>query len=133
MLDEGNRFGLVHPRDAAIPDAALLLCAQLRDQITAGVYPREENDTVFLTRREFQRELVQCRGQYGDGWGRRLRELPLEKLAQELTDYMAGWMLLEERMKVLCCAPLWENGQDIIRPVSGWAWRGGWDETLEDA
>ena len=106
VLDEENRFGLVHPRDAAIPDAALLLCAQLRDQITAGVYPRGEDDTVFLTRREFQHELVQCRGQYGDGWGRRLRELPLEKLVQELTAYMAGWMLLEERAEgvVLCPA-----------------------------
>lgn len=97
VLDEENRFGLVHPRDAAIPDAALLLCAQLRDQITAGVYPRNEDDTVFLTQREFQHELVQCRRQYGNGWGRRLRELPLEKLGQELTAYMAGWMLLEEQ------------------------------------
>ncbi len=97
MLDEENRFGLVHPRDAAIPDAALLLCAQLRNQITVGVYPRNEDDTVFLTWREFQHELVQCRRQYGNGWGRRLRELPLEKLGQELTAYMAGWMLLEEQ------------------------------------
>lgn len=97
VLDEENRFGLVHPRDTAISDAALLLCAQLRSQITSGVYPRSEDDTVFLTRREFQYELVQCRTEYGNGWGRRLRELPLEKLGQELAAYMAGWMLLEEQ------------------------------------
>nr|WP_302649227.1 TIGR02678 family protein [uncultured Agathobaculum sp.] len=97
VLDEENRFGPVHPRDASIPDAVLLLCAQLRDQIVAGVYPREEDDTVFLTRRELQNELAQCRMQYGNGWGRRVRELPMEKLAQELIAYMAGWMLLEER------------------------------------
>ena len=116
MLDEENRFGPVHPRDAAIPDAALLLCAQLRDQITAGVYPRGEDDTVFLTRREFQHELVQCRGKYGDGWGRRLRELPLEKLVQELAAYMAAGCFWRSGPKALCSAPLWENGQDTIPP-----------------
>lgn len=84
ILNEEHR-GLVHPRDTVISDAALLLCAQLRNQITSGAYPRSGDDTVFLTRREFQYELVQCRTQYGNGWGRRLRELPLEKLGQELT------------------------------------------------
>jgi len=97
VLDEENRFGLVHPRDAAISDAALLLCAQLREQIIAGVYPRGEDDTVLLTRRELQHEVAQCRAKYGSGWGRRLRELPGDKLFQELTAYMADWMLLEEQ------------------------------------
>lgn len=99
VLEEGNRFGLVHPRDAAISDVALLLCAQLREQITAGVYPRNGDDTVLLTKREFQHELVQCYTKYKSGWSRRLRELPLDKLSQELTAYMADWMLLEEQVE----------------------------------
>lgn len=96
VLEEEHRFGAVHPRDSAISDAALLLCAQLRDQITAGLYPRGEDDTVFLTRRELQHEMIQCHAQYAAGWGRRLRELPLDKLAQELIFYLSSWMLLEE-------------------------------------
>ena len=95
VLDAEHRFGAVHPRDSAISDAALLLCAQLRDQITAGIYPRGADDTVFLTRREFQREMMQCHTQYAAGWGRRLRELSLDKLAQELISYLTGWMILE--------------------------------------
>lgn len=105
VLEQDNRFGPVYPRDAAISDAALLLCAQLRSQIVSGVYPRNEDDTVFLTRREFQHELAQCRSQYGNGWGRRLRELPMDKLAQELTAYMAGWMLLEEQEEGFTICP----------------------------
>ena len=35
VLDEESRFGLVHPREAAIPEAALLLCGQLREQVAA--------------------------------------------------------------------------------------------------
>ena len=95
VLDAEHCFGAVHPRDSAISDAALLLCAQLRDQITAGIYPRGADDTVFLTRREFQREMMQCHTQYAAGWGRRLRELSLDKLAQELIAYLTGWMILE--------------------------------------
>ena len=95
VLDAEHRFGAVHPRDSALSDAALLLCAQLRDQITAGIYPRGADDTVFLTRREFQREMMQCHTQYAAGRGRRLRELSLDKLAQELISYLSGWMILE--------------------------------------
>lgn len=96
VLEEEHRFGAVHPRDSAISDAALLLCARLREQITAGIYPRGEDDTVFLTRREFQHEMIQCHTQYAAGWGRRLRELPLDKLAQELIFYLSNWMFLEQ-------------------------------------
>ena len=97
VLEEEHRFGAVHPRDSAISDVALLLCAQLRSQITAGIYPRSEDDTVFLTCHEFQHELLQCHTQYGTGWGRRLRELSLENLAHELIAYMSGWMLLDQQ------------------------------------
>ena len=96
VLEEEHCFGAVHPRDSAISDAALLLCARLREQITAGIYPRGEDDTVFLTRREFQHEMIQCHTQYAAGWGRRLRELPLDKLAQELIFYLSNWMFLEQ-------------------------------------
>ncbi len=77
-------------------DAALLLCAQLREQIRQGVYPRREDDTVLLTRREFRYEISRCRDRYGNGWGSQLRACSLERICQELTAYMSGWMLLEE-------------------------------------
>ena len=134
VLEEENRFGLVHPRDTALSDAALLLCTQLRARIQGEVYPREEDDTVFLTRREFQRELVQCRQQYGNGWGRRLRELPLEKLGRELIGYMAGWMLLEEREEGFVLYPA--VGKWVGRYLARYQSDGGeeWaDEPLEDA
>ena len=77
-------------------DAALLLCARLRDQVIQGVYPRRADDTVLLTRREFRYEIQSCRDRYGNGWGSQMRASSLEHICQELTAYMAGWMLLEE-------------------------------------
>ena len=94
LLSEGERCGMLYPGTRALSDAALLLCAQLREQINQGVYHRRE-DTVLLTRREFRYEVERCRARYGNGWGSQLRACSLERVCQELTIYMADWMLLE--------------------------------------
>lgn len=96
LLSDGDRCGMLYPGTRALSDAALLLCAQLREQIIQGVYLRRPDDTVLLTRREFRYEIQRCRDQYGNGWGSLLRAYSLEHICQELTAYMAGWMLLEE-------------------------------------
>jgi len=96
LLSEGERCGMLFPGTRALSDAALLLCAQLREQILQGVYPRREDDTVLLTRREFHYEIGRCKGRCGNGWGSQLRSASLERVCQELTAYMASWMLLED-------------------------------------
>ena len=134
VVEEEKHAGLVHPRDAAISDAVLLLCMQLREQITSGKYPRNEDDTVLLTKREFQREIARCHAQFGDGLGRRLRELSDDKLMEEITAYMVGWMLLEEQDDSVTLYPAvgkWVGRyparyQESIREE-------GADESLEDA
>ena len=95
LLSEGERCGLLYPGIRALSDVSLLLCAQLREQIEQGVYPRRADDTVLLTRREFFYELERCRARYGNGWGSQLRACSSERIYQELTAYMADWMLLE--------------------------------------
>lgn len=96
LMSEGERCGMLYPGTRALSDVALLLCAQLRDQVNQGIYPRRTDDTVLLTRREFRYEIQRCRDRYGNGWGSQLRACSLEHICQELTAYMAGWMLLEE-------------------------------------
>lgn len=96
LLSEGERCGALYPGTRALSDAALLLCAQLREEVIQGVYSRRADDTVLLTRREFRYEIQRCRDRYGNGWGSQLRACSLEHICQELTAYMAGWMLLEE-------------------------------------
>lgn len=97
VFDQNERGVLTYPENKAITDAALLLCARLREQIETGVYARGSDDTVRLSRREFLHEVERCRSRYGEGWGKALRELSLERLCQELTAYLSGWMLLEEQ------------------------------------
>jgi len=96
LLSEGERCGMTYPGTRALSDVARLLCAQLREQIVQGIYPRRADDTVLLSRREFCHEIEQCRARCGNGWGSQLRACSLERICQELTAYMASWMFLEE-------------------------------------
>ena len=96
LLSEGERCGAVYPGIRALSDVALLLCTQLREEILQGKYPRREDDTVLLTGREFRYEIERCRARWGNGWGSQMRAMSLDRVVQELTDYMAQWMLLEK-------------------------------------
>lgn len=96
LLSEGERCGVTYPGTRALSDAALLLCAQLREEVLQGRYLRREDDTVVLTSREFQYEVEQCRARHGNGWGSQMRAMSLDRVVQDLTDYMAQWMLLEK-------------------------------------
>ena len=96
LLSEGERCGMTYPGTRALSDVARLLCAQLREQIVQGIYPRRADDTVLLSRREFCHEIEQCRARCGNGWGSQMRGMSLDRVIEELTDYMAQWMLLEK-------------------------------------
>ena len=95
LMSEGERCGMLYPGTRALSDVALLLCGQLRERILSGAYHRRADDVVVLTRREFRYEIEACRSKWGNGWGSQIRAMSLERLVQELTAYMAGWMLLE--------------------------------------
>lgn len=97
IFEQNDRSILTYPESKAITDAALLLCTRLREQIAAGVYQRGCDDLVRLSRREFLHEVERCRTLCGDGWGKVLRELDLDRLCEELTAYMSVWSLLEEQ------------------------------------
>jgi uncharacterized protein (TIGR02678 family) len=67
VMNEENQFGIHHPRDLALSDAALLLCAHLREQVLNGTLPRRMDDMIVLTHREFRYQVVQCRALWGRG------------------------------------------------------------------
>ena len=46
-----------------------------------------------------------CRVLHGEGWGKALRVLGLDRLCEELTAYMAAWSLLEEQGDELLLYP----------------------------
>ena len=105
IFEQNDRSALTYPEGKAITDAVLILCAQLREQVAAGIYPRGNDDLVWISRREFLHEVEQCRSRYGEGWGKALRDLNLDRLCEELTSYMSAWSLLEEQGDSLLLYP----------------------------
>ncbi|MEG1891172.1 MAG: TIGR02678 family protein [Clostridia bacterium] len=134
LMEQEHPFGSCFPNDQALSDVTLLLCRQLRAQVDLGEQSRQPDDRILCTRREFHRLLSQCREQWSDGWGRQLRELPLEQLEENVISYMEGWMLLErcDDALLLCPAAGKWTGQypASYRPQEGGATI---DEPLENA
>ena len=102
---EDQRFGLLHPRDLALSDAALMVCGQLRQRILAGIYPLEPDDTCRLSREAFEREVLECRAAWSDGWGKGLRQEPEESFLEKITQYMRDWMLIEPAQDTVTVYP----------------------------
>ena len=96
VFGEGESCGAAFPGGRVLSDAALLLCAQLGEQIREGVYPRGPDDRVTMGRPQFHRELLRCREQNAAGLGQELRKLSPDRFCETMTAYMAGWMLLED-------------------------------------
>ncbi len=104
-LEDGGNSRSQFPTSQAICDIALLLCARLRQKVLDGVYERRSDDLVPLTRRDFRHELEECRKQTVRGWSKEYREKSLDKVAEELEEWMAGWMLLIVRGDTLLLTP----------------------------
>lgn len=119
VFEPNDRDILTYPENKAITDAALLLCARLREQIKAGVYPRGRDDLARISRREFLHEVERCRALYGEGWAKMLRELTLDRLCEELTAYLSAWSLLEEQ------------GDDLLLYPAVGKWTGAYPEDYQ--
>lgn len=119
VFNEESRFGAYHPRELALSDVALILCAQIRDQVERSMIFRREDDMVILTHREFRQLVAACRAGSGSGWSRQLRELSEDKLCRELLTYMEGWMLTEDREDYILICPA--TGKWIGRYIKGFS------------
>lgn len=94
VATEDSRFGMLHPRDTAISDAVLMLCAQLRQKINEGIYAKENDDTVWLSLFDFRKEVLSCKAKWDSAWGKGLREESDDGFLEKITKYMFDWMLL---------------------------------------
>lgn len=94
VLDETDHFGEVHPREAAVSEVTLNLCARIRELADAGKLVRENGDCIRISEGEFGEVLAGCQKQYRAAWSKEFREMPFEKLKETILDYMESWMLL---------------------------------------
>jgi len=95
-LEEGDCWGTVHPRDAMLPEAVLILCGKIREDVRQGVLKKRDNETVFLPEQKFAGMVFACRDQWREAWSKEYREMEDEKLLETIREYMKSWGLIRE-------------------------------------
>ena len=96
LLEEDDCYGMVHPREAMLPELVLLIGAQIRKMVEEGEIEPEVNGTIRLKEGDFGEIVSACRRRFKDAWSKEYREMDPEKVEKAVLDYMKQWMLLRE-------------------------------------
>ncbi|HJC15681.1 MAG TPA: TIGR02678 family protein [Candidatus Fusicatenibacter intestinigallinarum] len=94
MLEDSEVFGTVHPRDAMLPEAVLLVCARLQDMVQSGELEQREDGCLEMRKEEFFQLIRNLRDRWNSAWSKEYREMDEEKLLERILQYMKDWMLL---------------------------------------
>jgi len=108
MLEEDDCYGKVHPRDAILPEAVLLVCSAVRDRIEAGRWARQADECVYVAEEELDDVIQSCHRRWKDAWGAGFRDKDPRKAAEEIKAYMEEWMMLHR-----------EEGKVRLFPIVG--------------
>lgn len=104
-MEEGDCWGTVHPRDAMLPEAVLIVCAEIRERVAQGTLTKREDETIFLSERDFADIAFACRNQWREAWSKEYREMEDTRYLETITEYMKNWMLLREQTDGILILP----------------------------
>lgn len=107
-LENDDCYGTVHPRDAILPEAVLLVCQKIQDELAIGKLEKTENERIFMSRKKFADLVHECRDKWLAGWSKEFREMDEKKLLETIVKYMEDWLMIR-------C----ENEQIVIYPATG--------------
>lgn len=108
MVEEDDCYGKVHPRDAILPEAVLLVCSVIRDRIDSGIWRREADECVHVSEDEFDDLILGCHKRWKEAWGVGFREMEPRKAMEEIKEYMKAWMMFRK-----------EDGRIRLFPIIG--------------
>jgi hypothetical protein len=94
MLEQEDGYGKIHPRDAMLPEIVLLVCTDIQQQLQDGILQKQENERIKISVQEFRELILGCRKRWMKAWSKEYREMDLEKMIKNVTEYMLQWMLL---------------------------------------
>ena len=103
-LDADDCYGLLHPRDAMLPEIVLLVCNGIQKEILNGHLLKGDNELIFTTSGQMSDIILQCRKNHSAGWSKEYREMNEELLVENVLEYMKNWMMirfLDEQIIIL--------------------------------
>lgn len=108
LVDEEDCYGKVHPRDAMLPEAVMMVCSDIRRQVENFILKPDSEECIKISEQSFDKIVWDCRTTWQAAWSKEFREMEQEKLVRTIKDYMAAWMLIRRT----------EDGI-LIYPVAG--------------
>ena len=102
-LSADDCCGIVHPRDAMLPEIVLLVCAEIRKEVCEGFLEVQENECIYITKEKLSDMILSCRSEWGDGWSKEYREMDDSLLVEHVLRYMKDWLMIrveESRLTV---------------------------------
>lgn len=93
-LDADDCYGLLHPRDAMLPEIVLLVCKGIQKEILNGHLLKGDNELIFTTFGQMSDIILQCRKNHSAGWSKEYREINEELLVENVLEYMKNWMMI---------------------------------------
>lgn len=105
VFEEENCCGNIHPRDAMLPEAVLLVCTKIRELVKSGKLVKENNETILMSKTEFEELIWQCHQTWQNLWSKEYREISQERLLKNITEYMNAWMMIRQREDQILILP----------------------------
>ena len=93
-LDEDECYGAVHPRDAMLPEAVLLVCTRIQKNLSAKRVKKNEDETIEMSREQFAKLVLSIRKKWAHAWSKEFREMDEERLLTTILEYMKQWMMV---------------------------------------
>lgn len=112
LPEDGVSCGVCFPRDQMLSDLLLLLSERISEKVLSGVFARDPDDRVRLTRLAFSSELEALRLENADQWGKTVAEKELSALTQEVLDEMQFWDFASLQGETIIIQPgfaLWQG------------------------
>ena len=95
-FDDEDLLGEIHPkRRGTLSDIVLLICRELRKKIINQELKREIKDFIEISKENMLVIIDESKSRYGINWSKEYREMKLEKLYENIVEYMEEWKFIE--------------------------------------
>lgn len=102
---EEELYGKVHPREAMLSEAVLLVCTEIQEQVHRGSLVPGADEKIPVSEEVFTRLVLDCRDRWREAWSKEYREMEDKKVVAAVKGYMVDWMMLKEQDGQLFLCP----------------------------
>ncbi|KRQ87414.1 hypothetical protein ABG79_00752 [Caloramator mitchellensis] len=95
VLSQNQNYKDVFPENKSISDIVLQLNKVIKSMISANQLKPDKNDTCQVSLPYFQSLIQKLKLQNSVGWSKEYREMQIDKLTDEIINYMSGFNMIE--------------------------------------